>query len=86
MKCASKSSDIKIYYQADDLATNQEVIFSVWDDTGTDLVSAFDASAEIDDCGIYYLDFATPNYDTYLLVKSGLKNGSHPKSFIIKSG
>src|ERR1035437_6299261 len=82
----NKNAQTKIYYKSDDLVTGQSVVFSVWDVLGNTYLSNAPATAEISNLGIYYIDFTTPDIDTYLLVTASYANSSHPKSLVIAIG
>ena len=71
----SLNSNLRLYYKAQDLRSGQDVVFNIWDNEGVQLHSVA-ADGEIGSRGIYYLDITTPNYNTHILVKGSLSDGS----------
>lgn len=80
------SSSLRVYYKARNLASDQDVVFNIWDDTGVSLVSNASALGEIGNRGVYYLDITTPSTSAYLLVKSSLVSGEDIASSVYAVG
>jgi hypothetical protein len=86
IKLVSQNTVVRIYYKSDNLASGDNVVFNIWDDTGTQLSSNTPADGEIGNKGIYYLDITTPNKDVYLLAKASLENKSSPAPYVLRVG
>lgn len=86
IKLVSKNTVVRIYYKSDDLVSGKNVIFNIWDDTGTQIETNTVADGEIGDKGIYYLDVITPNKDIYLLAKASLEDQSSPAPYVLRVG
>jgi len=84
MKHASQNSPLRLFYQADGLASGQSVIFDIWDDAGNQLYDDIPAT-EIGAEGVYYLDITTPSSDLYLLAV-GSNNHFYPQGEVVKVG
>ena len=69
------NESLRLYYKANNLKTAQNVVFNIWNSSGTVLFSDIPADGEIGGRGVYYLDITTPNYEDYLLVKASLTTG-----------
>lgn len=81
-----KNNLIKIYYKTHKLQTGLPVVFTIITDNGVILENNTPATTEIGSNGLYYLDFTTPNQDTYLLVKSGLLGGLDEAPIVLRCG
>lgn len=75
----------RIYYKSHSLETGKTIVFKIWDYSGGQLFNS-NATGEIGTKGVYYFDFESPNYDTYLLVKVGLLNGTYVRPIVIRCG
>ncbi len=85
IKLVNKSTVVRIYYKSDDLISDRNVIFNIWDDTGAQLESNTVADGEIGDKGIYYLDITTPDKDIYLLAKASVE-GESTAPYVMRVG
>lgn len=84
MKCVDLNQTLRLFYKADKVASGQNVLFNIWDDSGNSLVSNA-VGLEIGSEGVYYYEYTTPGTDLYLLVLS-TNNGISPKPDILKVG
>lgn len=76
---------VRFHYKAFNLQSDQNVVFDVWDQNGVVLGAALPA-IEIDSKGVYYLDFATPLTDLYLLAKGRLAIGTKEAAIVETCG
>lgn len=86
IQTVAKNSTIRIYYKSHDLSSGLDIVFNVWDDLGTQLVTNQAATGEIGSRGLYYFDYLTPNSNTHLLVKASLPNSTFATPAVYKVG
>lgn len=86
MNQVQKNNLIKIYYKTHKLQTGLPVVFTIINDNGVFLELNTPANTEIGTNGLYYLNFTTPNYDTYLLVKSGISGNIDEVPLVLRCG
>lgn len=84
MKCVELNQNIRLFYKVNNLASGQNVLFSIWDDVATPLISS-GVGTEIGTEGVYYFEITTPSYPCYLLILAS-RNGNSIKPEIIKVG
>ena len=90
IEIAAKNTLTSVFYSGNKNATLDEIIFNGWKDDGTQILTDSTADSEIDNTGVFQLDFTTPNEDTYVCVKAGeqLSSGNFKKlaATVIKVG
>lgn len=84
MKCVDVSQTLRLFYKANQVASGQNVLFNIWDDSGNLLVSSA-VGTEIGTEGVYYYEYTTPATDLYLLILAS-NAGNSPKPDILKVG
>lgn len=83
------NTTIRLFYTAQGLATGQSVVFNLWDDDGTQVVTSAAADGEVLSEGLYYYDYTTPSSDTYVVGFGSLASGNSTATigpFVLKVG
>lgn len=80
-----KNTPFELFYRAKNLAAGKNVIFNIWDDTGSHLL-VDEPATEITPNGVYYILYTSPNADTYICVKAEIDDGTNARSQIVKVG
>ncbi len=86
MKCLNKNTPTTFFYKTENNQSGSTIVFNIWNDTGTQLVTDEIADGEISTQGVYEFDFTTPNSDVYLLVTGAVQGGIEPRPLTVKVG
>ena len=78
-----KNSNCRIFYKDARLRSGRNIVFNIWDDNGSIFLSN-QSGVQIDNSGVYYCDFVSPNVDSYLLATG--TDFQDPQGMVLKIG
>lgn len=84
VKEVNKNINQRVFYKDAYLRSGRTILFSAWKENGEQVYLNQPADSEIPNSGMYYYDFITPNFDSYVLVIA--TDGQDPQGSALKVG